>query len=349
MRTLINLVKQHVKMWKFVDIGRGEKIAYEIEEYIISKKTKYQLLEIVRTKDFGNVLFLDGDPQSSELEEYIFNECIVHPAMMMQSKPKTVFIGGGGTGLTLREVLRYDSVQEVDIVDIDKEVVEICKKFYNYAAESFADPRVNLHHENARGFLANADSEKYDCVFLDTTMPHQDDIAAPLYRKEFFEIVKQKLKPSGVFVTAANSADFRYSKTFSSIIKTLQHVFSTVTPYLAYTPLFGQQWAFVFTSNNTADPSQLAPDKIDKKLSEEGCDNKLNFYDGITHQHMFSIDKKTRNMLKENGTILTDSIDKRDQIFVPKISNAYNQGNYVNIVDFSQHINNNSNTIKVSE
>jgi spermidine synthase len=318
-------------MWKYVDIGEGEKIFHKIDDCILSKKTKYQLLEIIKTKEFGNVLFLDGDPQSSELEEYIFNECLVHPAMMAHLKPKTVFIGGGGTGLTLREVLRHNSVERVDIVDIDEEVVDICKKFFNYAAESFSDPRTKLYHEDAREFLSQTDS-KYDCIFLDTTMPHHEDIAAPLYRKEFFEIASQKLNEGGAFATAANSADFRYSTRFVSIVKTLQEVFTFVRPYTAYTPLFGQEWAFVFASN-TADPTKLKPHEINKKLAEKIC-GELNFYDGTTHQRIFSIDKKMRKILREGGSILTDSQIK-DEIFVPEISESYYFENYVNMMDLS--------------
>lgn len=319
-------------MWKYVDIGDGERIFHKIDEFIFSKKTKYQLLEIVKTRDFGNVLFLDGDPQSSELDEHVFNECLVHPAMITHSKPKTVFIGGGGTGLTLREVLRYNTIERVDIVDIDKEVVDTCKKFYNYASESFTDPRTRLCHEDAREFLSQTKS-RYDCIFLDTTMPHHDDIAAPLYRKEFFETVSQKLKPDGIFATAANSADFRHSTRFASVVKTLQDVFTFVKPYLTYAPLFGQDWAFV-SASNVSDPSELAPQEIDRRLVEKGCDG-LNFYDGTTNQRIFSIDKKLRKILNEDGHVLTDSIKTRDEIFVPELLESHNFENYVNMVDLS--------------
>jgi spermidine synthase len=323
-------------MWKYVDVGDGEKVFHKIDEFIFSKNTKYQLLEIVKTRDFGNVLFLDGDPQSSEIDEHVFNECLVHPSLMAHSKPKTVFIGGGGTGLTLREVLRHNTIERVDIVDIDKEVVDTCKKFYNYAAESFADPRTKLYHEDARQFLSKTDSS-YDCVFLDTTMPHHEDIAAPLYRKEFFEIVSQKLKPDGIFATAANSADFRHSTRFASVVKTLQDVFTFVKPYVTYAPLFGQEWGFISASNVT-DPSEFVPHDINKRLVEREC-NELNFYDGITHRRIFSIDKKLRKILNEKGHILTDSLQTRDEIFVPELSESHNFENYVNLVDLSQHSN----------
>ncbi|NDB50823.1 MAG: methyltransferase domain-containing protein [Nitrososphaeria archaeon] len=317
-------------MWKYVDVGEGEKIFHKIDECIFSKKTKYQLLEIMKTRDFGNVLFLDGDPQSSEAEEHVFNESLVHPSMIGHSKPKKIFIGGGGTGLTLREVLRHKTVDQVDIVDIDKEVVDICKNLYNYTAESFSDPRTSLYHDDARRFLTQADGG-YDCVFLDTTMPHHDDIAAPLYRKEFFDLAKGKMTSDGIFATAANSADYRYSTRFASIVKTLGSVFKFVVPYVAYTPLFGQEWAFAMASDNKI--PMLNPTQVDKKLGQRECKN-LSFYDGLTHQRIFSIDKKTRKTLDTEGVILSDSIDSQDEIFIPDVSSHLET--YMNIVDLSE-------------
>jgi len=319
-------------MWKYVDIGEGEKIFHKIDQCIFSKKTKYQLLEIVKTPDFGNVLFLDGDPQSSESEEHIFNECLVHPSMLMNPKPKKVFIGGGGTGLTLREVLRHQTVSRVDIVDIDKEVVDICKNLYNYASESFSDPRTRLYHDDARRFLAQSDSN-YDCVFLDTTMPHHDDVAAPLYRKEFFELIKDKLNSGGMFATAANSADYRYATRFASVVKTLKSVFNYVVPYVAYTPLFGQEWAFALASDTPIPALDSA--SIDEKLSQRGCSS-LSFYDGLTHQRIFSIDKKLRKTLETEGKVVSDSLDARDEIFVPEMVQSHQYDNFVNLVDLSE-------------
>jgi spermidine synthase len=166
-------------------------------------------------------------------------------------------------------------------------------------------------------------------------MPHHDDIAAPLYRKEFFELVADKLNPDGMFATAANSADYRYSRRFASIVKTLRTVFAYVTPYVAYTPLFGQEWAFVVASN-TPGPQSLDTITIDEKLQERGC-HALSFYDGVTHQRIFSIDKKTRKTLEIDGKILTDSAATRDDIFVPDIFNSHEIPNFVNLVDLPEH------------
>jgi spermidine synthase len=164
-------------------------------------------------------------------------------------------------------------------------------------------------------------------------MPHHDDIAAPLYRKEFFELINNKLNRGGVFATAANSADYRYSTRFASIVKTMRTVFSYVVPYVAYTPLFGQEWAFV-TASNTKLPN-MAPSTVDKLLAKRGCQN-LSFYDGITHQRIFSIDKKTRKTLESDGRILTDSVMSRDEIFVPEVYLSSHFDSYMNLVDLSE-------------
>ncbi len=97
------------------------------------------------------------------------------------------------------------------------------------------------------------------------------------------------------------------------------------------------------SASNVSDPSELAPHEIDQRLEEKGCAG-LNFYDGITNQRIFSIDKKLRKILNETGHVLTDSHDTRDEIFVPELSESRNFENYVNMVDLAPH----QNVIKVA-
>jgi spermidine synthase len=164
-------------------------------------------------------------------------------------------------------------------------------------------------------------------------MPHHDDIAAPLYRKEFFELVRNKLNTGGMFATAANSADYRYATRFASVVKTLKAVFNYVVPYVAYTPLFGQEWAFALASDAPIPAFDSA--SVDEKLNQRGCTN-LGFYDGFTHQRIFSIDKKLRKTLETEGKVISDSIDARDEIFVPEVIQSHHFDNFVNMVDLSE-------------
>jgi len=105
--------------------------------------TKYQHVEILETQPFGRQLVLDGRTQSSEADEFVYHESLVQPGMAAVDNPRTVFIAGGGEGATLREVLSHKSVQRVTMVDLDKEVVDLCKQYLpRHHQGAFDDPRL---------------------------------------------------------------------------------------------------------------------------------------------------------------------------------------------------------------
>src|SRR5438067_13153286 len=105
----------------------GERLAYEAERILLASRTKFQKLEIADTVSYGRALFLDNKIQSAELDEFIYHEALVHPALALAGSPRTVLIAGGGEGATLREVLRHRSVERALMVDIDAAAVEACR------------------------------------------------------------------------------------------------------------------------------------------------------------------------------------------------------------------------------
>ena len=82
-------------------------MVHRIEEYLYAGRSAYQGIEVIRMKSFGACLVLDGKIQSSEADEFVYHEALVHPAMITHPAPRTVLIAGGGEGATLREVLKH--------------------------------------------------------------------------------------------------------------------------------------------------------------------------------------------------------------------------------------------------
>src|SRR5207249_6662704 len=107
----------------------GERLAYEAERVLLARRTKFQKLEIADTISYGRALFLDDKIQSAELDEFIYHESLVHPALVLHPEPHTVMVVGGGEGATVREVLRHRSVARVTMVDIDAEAVDACRRY----------------------------------------------------------------------------------------------------------------------------------------------------------------------------------------------------------------------------
>ena len=279
-------------------------ISYRVKELTYSGKTKFQSIDIINNERFGKCLMLDGKIQSSEVDEFIYHEALVHPVIITHSHPEKVFIAGGGEGATLREVLAHNSVKKAIMVDIDKEVVDICRRFlFSWHQNSFDDQRAELHFADAREYLEKND-DKFDVIIIDLADPLAKGPARLLYTQEFYQIVKQGLEPDGIMSVQAESAGWTELQNFTAIANTLKTVFPIVRPYLAHIPSFNDEWGFISASENL-DPAKLAPEEIDARISTR-ISKELKSYDGLTHQAMFILPKHIRRELAATKKIITD-------------------------------------------
>lgn len=290
--------------WFLEQTSKDEGGFYSLKNIIFQGKSEYQQIEIIESGSFGKCFILDGKMQSSESDEFIYHEALVHPAMVTHDFPVKVLITGGGEGATAREVLRYSSVQEVYIVDLDKEVIEICKKYLpEWHRGAFEDKRVKLKFEDGRKFLKRRGS-KFDIILLDLPEPTDGGHAFKLYTREFYELVYNRLSKDGIAVTQAASSAVHNMHIFSSIANTMAQVFPIIRPYIVNIPSFFTPWGLIMASKKS-DPLDLSSDEIDKKLSS--IKNGLRFYDALTHQNIFSLPKYIRAAIKKQNTIISDS------------------------------------------
>ena len=279
-------------------------VLHSIKKRIYSGRSKFQSVEIINTGSFGICLVLDGKIQSSEADEFIYHEALVHPAMLTHPQPETVFIAGGGEGATLREVLLHKTVKRAVMVDIDEEVVSLCRRFLpSWHQKAFDDPRTELHFVDARKYLEES-SDKFDVIIIDLVDPVEQGPARLLYTREFYQIVKQKLGPAGIMSVQAEPAEWRNSDNFTAIANTLRSVFAIARPYQVHVPSFLGLWGFVAASQSL-DPRELTPEEIDTRISTR-ISKKLKSYDGLTHQAMFTIPKHIRQQLAASKRIITD-------------------------------------------
>ena len=169
-----------------------------INRIIYSGRTKYQEVQIIDTPTFGRCLILDGRLQSSELDEFVYHEALVHPAMITHPNPEKVLILGGGEGATLREVLSHKTVKEGVMIDIDEELVNLCKKYLpKMGKKALRDERARVIFEDGLKFVKETD-EKFDVIIMDLPEPLEGTPAEPLYKKDFFEILNSKLTDDGI-------------------------------------------------------------------------------------------------------------------------------------------------------
>jgi len=277
---------------------------HSVEEVLYRGQTQFQSIEIIRTGSFGKCLVLDDRIQSSDVDEFIYHEALVQPAMITHPCPEKIFVAGGGEGATLREILFHNTVKKAVMVDIDKEVIAICKRFLpEYSQGAFEDKRTELYHTDAREYLAEC-GETFDIVIIDLTEPIEEGPAYLLYTQEFYEMVRKRLTDDGIIAVQAGSAALTELVNFSSVFTTLKSVFAEVHPYQIDVPSFGGPWGFCLASMNL-NPI-MSTSEVDSRISARSL-NHLKAYDGQTHQSMFHLPKHIKADLESQGRLITDN------------------------------------------
>ncbi|MFC2060147.1 polyamine aminopropyltransferase, partial [Chloroflexota bacterium] len=291
--------------WFHDRVSRNLIQLHSLEEVLYTGQTKFQSAEVLRTGSFGKCLVLDGKMQSSEVDEFVYHEALVQPSMITHPGPETVFIAGGGEGATLREVLSHRTVKRAVMVDIDEEVIAICKEYLpDYNRGSFEDKRTELYHVDARDYLAKC-GEAFDIIIIDLPEPIEEGPAYLLYTQEFYQLVRERLTANGIISVQAGSATLNELFNFSSVNNTLKSVFPIVCPYQTDVPSFGGPWGFCLASSNI-NPLLFSATEIDSRISARQL-NGLRYYDGLTHQGMFSIPKHLRYELARQKRLITDN------------------------------------------
>ena len=177
------------------------------KKMMFDSESPFQRVQIIETVPFGKTLVLDDHTQSSAMDEHIYHECLVHPAMMAHGAPKTVFIGGGGEGATAREVLKWKSVEKVVMVDLDEVACKMCQEHLpEWNTGVYSDPRFEIHYEDAYAFLQNYSGPKFDVVIMDISDPIECGPGIGLYFKEFYaDVLLPQMSDDGVFVAQSRA------------------------------------------------------------------------------------------------------------------------------------------------
>lgn len=218
------------------------------ERIVLREQTPYQ--DIVLTRYQHDLrLYLNGNLQFSSLDEYRYHEALVHIPAGLMTGPMDVLVLGGGDGMAVRELLKYDRVRRVTLVDLDPVMLRLAKSnpyLLRLNEHALGARRVRLVNEDAFVFLRDAD-RRYDLIISDLPDPSTVSLAR-LYSREFYRLVRYHLSPGGVFVTQATSP-FYATEAFWTIANTLQAAgFQAVRPYHAYVPSFGD-WGFVMAAD----------------------------------------------------------------------------------------------------
>ncbi|MDE1860860.1 MAG: hypothetical protein KGH72_04040 [Candidatus Micrarchaeota archaeon] len=242
--------------------------------------TKFQNVLIAHTPTLGTFLALDKQVQSSEADYFIYHEALVHPCMAALKNPKRALIIGGGEGSTAVELLKHKNVV-IDWVEIDGEVVDLCKKFLPFALRH-DDKRVNLMIDDGIKFIKKT-KHKYDFIIGDVIEPYMNPIAETIYNEEFARLVNSKLTDQGMYITLAwGKENGKWTNTPRPSY--LTKVFPIVRAINFYMPAFSLDFMLTIASKKI-DPSKLDAGTIARAIAP--IRKKMKFYNEKTHQELF--------------------------------------------------------------
>lgn len=261
-------------------VARSTVMLTSVKRVLLTARTKYQEVQIVEFHDFGRGLVLDGYIQSTEVDEHVYHESLVQPAMTTHPNPKKVLIVGGGEGATLREVLKHNTVEEAVMVDIDGELVEFSKKYLDFMHRgSFSDPRSRVIIKDGLEYIEEAPKQYFDLVINDLTDPYGPEVGRKLYSVEYYAKVKKTMKSGGVLATQAGNSFF-FPESYRNVVESLRSVFRIVREYWVWIPSFGYACNYLIASD-VHDPLQASAERVDETLRSRGVVNK--YYDGLQH------------------------------------------------------------------
>lgn len=230
------------------------------DQIVYAKSSPYQRIVVTRGK-LGHSLFLNGNLQFNSFDEYRYHEALVHPAFAAHDgTPRRILVLGGGDGLAVREILKYDSVDSVTLVDLDPLMTELSNALPALAElnqNAFADPRVTVVNADAFVWLDNNELEPFDIAIVDFPDPNNFALGK-LYTTRFYNLLRAKLKPDAAVVIQCTSPLYARNS-YWSIIRTLEATGFIVRPFQATVPSFGV-WGYALVKMQPFDtPKDLPP------------------------------------------------------------------------------------------
>ncbi|MBP6126335.1 MAG: spermidine synthase, partial [Leptotrichiaceae bacterium] len=159
-----------MELWYTEEHTKNVRFSIKVDKQLVSVESFFQRIDIFESKEFGRFLTLDGFMMLTEKDEFIYHEMMVHVPVAVKMDAKKVLVIGAGDGGTVREIVKYNTIEQIDMVEIDKMVVDVCREYLPFTSSKLDDPRVNLYFEDGLKFVRSKKNE-YDLILVDSTDP----------------------------------------------------------------------------------------------------------------------------------------------------------------------------------
>ncbi|MEG1990504.1 MAG: polyamine aminopropyltransferase [Christensenella sp.] len=280
--------------WFYEYFTDNAKFGIKIKEHFVDTKSDFQKIDFYDSYEYGRFFTLDGFIMLTERDEFIYHEMLVHLPMAVVSDAKNVLIIGGGDGGAVRELTRYAGIEHIDMVEIDKVVVDLCKKHLPQTACKLEEPRVTLHFCDGIEFVKNA-RKKYDLILVDSTDPV--GVGEGLFSQEFYENCAKIMTDNAVMINQHESPYYEGdAREMERAHKKLAAVFPICRVYQFHMPTYASgHWLFGFASR-TREPLNFDAD------AWNALQIKTNYYNTDLHRGCFALPNYVLKRLKNAET-----------------------------------------------
>ena len=255
--------------------------------------SRYQHIEIWDTSSLGRLFTLDGRPMTSAGDEFIYHECMVHPAALAHPAPRAALVLGGGDGGAAKQLLKHPGIERIVVAELDEEVVRLTREHLpDVHGGAWDDPRVELAIGDAAYFVEQS-HEPFDLVVFDLTPP--DSPAAGLYTRSFYTALKRTMAPQAA-LSIHLGAPYFHAARIEALLDDLRASFAVVRTMAAFVPLYGSLWLMA-TASDTLDPAALTAEQAGTRLATRGIDG-LRWYDAALHAALFAEPYAVRDKLR---------------------------------------------------
>ena len=279
-----------MELWYTEEHSPNVRFSIKVQQQLYSAQSPFQRIDILQAEEFGRFLTLDGLMMLTEKDEFIYHDMITHVPMATNPQIKKVLVIGAGDGGTVRELTRYQTIEQIDMVEIDEMVVEACRKYLPQTAGKLADPRVNLFFEDGLKFVRTKENA-YDLIIVDSTDPFGP--GEGLFTKEFYGNCYKALTPDGILVNQHENPYYEeYAHSMHRAHQRIIDFFPVCRVYQAHIPTYPSgHWLFGFASKKY-DPVKDLDSAAWNKLGL-----KTKYYNTELHKGCFALPNYVKELL----------------------------------------------------
>ena len=281
-----------MELWFTESHTKGGRFSIQVDRHLFSGNSEHQRIDVFESETYGRFLALDGRMRLTERDEFIYHEMLVHVPMAVHPKPEKVLVIGAGDGGALRELSKYEDIKEMDLVEIDQMVVDVCREYLPGTASGLEDPRLKITYQNGLKAIRGMEGE-YDVILIDSTDPFGP--GEGLFTKEFYGSCYNALREGGIMVNQHESPFYEEdSRMIQTAHKRILEIFSEVKLYQAHIPTYPSgYWLFGFASKGLHPVDDLRDQAWQEKKIQ------TRYYNTRLHRGAFALPNYVEELLKD--------------------------------------------------